>query len=68
MLGGIRVDAPIPGDLVAFRYGRSKSAFHIGVYMGGGMFIHAKNHSADTVLETVNGFAKNGITVVYVRY
>lgn len=68
MREGIRVDAPIPGDLVAFKYGRSKSAFHIGVYMGGGMFIHAKNHSADTVLETVDGFARNGITVVYIRY
>jgi len=65
---GLKVDAPIPGDLVAFKYGRSKSAFHIGVYMGGGLFIHAKNHSADTVLERVEDFASKNITVVYIRY
>lgn len=68
MLGGERVDAPIPGDLVAFKYGRSKSAFHIGVYMGGGMFIHAKNYSADTVMERVEDFATKNITVAYIRY
>lgn len=68
MRGGVKVDAPIPGDLVAFSYGRSKSAFHIGVYMGGGMFIHAKNHSADTVLERVDHFASKNITVAYIRY
>jgi cell wall-associated NlpC family hydrolase len=68
MREGEVVDAPIPGDLVAFKYKKSNSAFHIGVYLGSGLFIHAKNYSADTVLETVEGFAKNGITVVYVRY
>lgn len=68
MRGGIKVDAPIPGDLVAFKYGRNKDAFHIGVYMGGGMFIHSKNYSADTVLERVEDFASKNITVVYIRY
>ncbi len=68
MRGGIKVDAPIPGDLVAFKYGRNKDAFHIGVYMGGGMFIHSKNSRADTVLERVEDFASKNITVVYIRY
>jgi cell wall-associated NlpC family hydrolase len=68
MREGEIVDAPIPGDLVAFKYRKSSGAFHIGVYVGSGLFIHAKNHSADTVLESVENFAKNGITVVYVRY
>ena len=65
---GLKVDAPIPGDLVAFKYGRNKDAFHIGVYMGGGMFIHSKNSRADTVLERVEDFASKNITVVYIRY
>ena len=65
---GVKVDAPIPGDLVAFKYERSKSAFHIGVYMGGGMFIHSKNPSADTVMERVDDFASKNITVAYIRY
>lgn len=62
------VDAPIPGDIVAFSYARSGSTFHVGIYMGGGMFIHAKNHAADTVMESVDGFAKNNIKVAYIRY
>lgn len=65
---GLKVDAPIPGDLVAFKYGRNKSAFHIGVYVGGGMFIHAKNFRADTVMERVEDFASKNITVAYIRY
>jgi peptidoglycan DL-endopeptidase CwlO len=62
------VDAPIPGDIVAFSYARSGSTFHVGIYMGGGLFIHAKNHAADTVMESVDGFAKNNIKVAYIRY
>jgi cell wall-associated NlpC family hydrolase len=65
---GTIVDAPIPGDIVAFTYARSNSAFHVGIYMGGGLFIHSKNHATDTVLETVDGFAKNNIKVAYIRY
>ena len=65
---GLKVDAPIPGDLVAFKYGKSKSAFHIGVYVGGGLFIHSKNAKADTVLERVEDFASKNITVAYIRY
>ena len=65
---GTIVDAPIPGDIVAFTYARSSSAFHVGIYMGGGLFIHSKNHATDTVLETVDGFAKNSIKVAYIRY
>ena len=68
MREGEIVDAPIPGDLVAFKYNRSRTAFHIGVYVGTGMFIHAKNYSADTVLERVDDFASKNITVVYIRY
>ena len=67
-LGGTQVDAPIPGDLVAFSYGNRKEAFHIGVYVGSGMFIHAKNPNADTVLENLDSFVKNNITVAYIRY
>jgi cell wall-associated NlpC family hydrolase len=62
------VDAPIPGDIVAFSYARSGSTFHVGIYMGSGLFIHSKNHSADTVMESVDGFAKNNIKVAYIRY
>lgn len=65
---GTIVDAPIPGDIVAFSYAKSGSTFHVGIYMGGGLFIHSKNHAADTVMESVDGFAKNNIKVAYIRY
>jgi len=66
--GGEIVDAPIPGDIVAFSYPNSSGSFHVGIYVGSDMFIHAKNFSSDTVLETVSGFAKNNIKVAYIRY
>jgi cell wall-associated NlpC family hydrolase len=66
--GGTEVDAPIPGDIVAFTYNGSKSAYHVAIYVGGGYMIHAKNQREDTVLETVKGFAKKTSKVAYIRY
>tara|TARA_B110000503_G_C6985862_1_gene345223 strand:+ start:30 stop:695 length:666 start_codon:yes stop_codon:yes gene_type:complete len=63
------VDAPIPGDLVAFqRYGSSEY-FHIGVYVGGGMMIHAANPAKDTSFQQVQSFAESeNSKVAYIRY
>lgn len=66
--GGTEVDTPIPGDIVAFTYKGSKSSYHVGIYVGGGFMIHAKNQREGTVLETVNGFAKKTSKVAYIRY
>lgn len=66
--GGEKVDAPIPGDIVAFTYNGSKSAYHVGIYVGGGYMIHAKNRGEDTVLELVNKFAGKNSKVAYIRY
>lgn len=64
------VDAPIAGDLVAFqKKGASASYFHIGVYVGGGMMIHASNPEKDTNLQTVDSFAESeNSRVVYIRF
>ena len=66
--GGRVVDAPIPGDIVAFTYNGSKNAYHVGIYVGGGLMIHAKNRGEDTVLESVNKFAGKNNKVAYIRY
>jgi hypothetical protein len=66
--GGKVVDAPIPGDIVAFTYKGSKSAYHVGIYVGGGFMIHAKNRGEDTVLESVDKFAGKNNKVAYIRY
>lgn len=64
------VDAPIAGDLVAFqKKGASATYFHIGVYIGGGMMIHASNPEKDTNLQLVQEFADSeNSRVVYIRY
>jgi cell wall-associated NlpC family hydrolase len=66
--GGKVVDAPIPGDIVAFTYNGSKNAYHVGIYVGGGFMIHAKNRGEDTVLESVTKFAAKNSKVAYIRY
>ena len=66
--GGTKVENPIPGDIVAFTYKGSKSAYHVGIYVGGGFMIHAKNRGEDTVLELVDRFANKTSKVAYIRY
>lgn len=34
-----------PGDLVFFRYNTSKAASHVGIYIGGGQFVHASTNT-----------------------
>ena len=34
-----------PGDLVFFKYNTSKAASHVGIYIGGGQFIHASTNT-----------------------
>jgi cell wall-associated NlpC family hydrolase len=66
---GTIVDAPIPGDIVAFTYKNQKNAYHVGIYIGAGMMIHSINPKRDTVLESIDSFSRNDTsTVAYIRY
>lgn len=66
---GTRTTNPMPGDIVAFHYGKNKSSFHTGIYLGNGQFIHAYRLGMRTVIDSVeevsdgNGNAK----VTYTR-
>ena len=66
---GTRTTNPMPGDIVAFHYGNSKSSFHTGIYLGNGKFIHSYRLGMRTVIDSVeevsegNGNAK----VTYTR-
>jgi cell wall-associated NlpC family hydrolase len=50
---GTRTTNPMPGDIVAFHHGKSKSSFHTGIYLGDGKFIHAYRHGMRTVIDSV---------------
>lgn len=66
---GELVDAPIPGDLVAFIHNGYQNAYHIGVYIGGGLVIHALNPNRGTTMDNIKIFAeKENSRVEYIRY
>lgn len=64
---GLLVDAPKVGDIVAFTYKNSKSAYHVGIYIGNGKMIHARQKGQGTVIESVATFAGKYSEVTYTR-
>ncbi len=64
---GLLVDDPKVGDIVAFTYKNSKSAYHVGIYIGDGKMIHARRKGEGTVIESVATFAGNYSKVTYTR-
>ena len=68
-LGGTKIVDPIAGDLVSFQKQGDSDYFHIGVYIGGGLMVHASNPEKDTNIQSVSEFADaENSQVVYVRY
>lgn len=65
---GYYVDTPQIGDLVAFKHLNSKKYFHVGIYAGNGMVIHAKKPGTRTErIELSDGwFAKSEISFIRV--
>lgn len=43
----------LPGDLVFFRYNTSYPASHVGIYIGGGQFIHASTNNYKVRIDTL---------------
>jgi cell wall-associated NlpC family hydrolase len=64
---GTKVKHPKVGDIVAFYYPGSKSAYHVGIYLGNGEMINAPKPGKSTTIEPVNNHRLAGSTIRYVR-
>lgn len=58
---GIKVsfDQLQPGDLVFFKYQTTKAASHVGIYLGGGQFIHASTNEYQVRISSLSGHYAN---------
>jgi cell wall-associated NlpC family hydrolase len=64
-LAGKLTDDPQPGDIVSFTYNGSKSAYHVGIYLGEGKMIHAPRPGVSTQIESVKHFAQGYSKIAY---
>ena len=65
---GKKVKDPKRGDLVIFKYSNSKTAYHVGVYIGDGLMIHAPRKGEVTRIESVTQFGGKYSKISYVRF
>ena len=65
---GFYVDTPQIGDIVAFKHLNSKKYYHVGIYAGDGMVIHAKKPGTRTEkIELTDGwFSQSEISFIRV--
>jgi hypothetical protein len=62
---GTETDDPKPGDIVVFKYKGYNDAYHVGVYIGNGMMIHAPKHGHLTRIEDISTFGGKYSNVTY---
>ncbi len=65
---GNKTSNPKPGDLVVFKYNGSKSAYHVGIYVGNGEMIHAPRKGEVTRIESVKQFGGNYSKISYISF
>ena len=64
---GYQVKTPTVGDIVVFTYKGYSSAYHVGIYIGNGLMIHAPEKGQRTRIESVDHFAGHWSKVTYRR-
>lgn len=65
---GKRVSTPVPGDVVAYFYPGSTSAYHVGIYLGNDKMINAPRPGTRTAIEPVHTYRLKGSQIRYVRF
>lgn len=60
-------DSPELGDIVAFSHKGYDTAYHNGIYVGEGMFIHAPKVGALTKISSIADYAGEHSTISYTR-
>ena len=64
---GSFIDSPELGDIVAFSHKGYDSAYHNGIYVGEGMFIHAPKVGALTKISSIADYAGEHSNISYTR-
>lgn len=64
---GEKISSPLRGDLVVFKYKNSRRVYHVGVYTGQDLMIHAPREGQKTREESISDFAGNHSIIEYVR-
>jgi cell wall-associated NlpC family hydrolase len=67
MLSGNLVDEPLPGDIVSFTSSNGKAAYHNGIYIGDGFYIHAPRPGVKTKISNLSSYGENYPGIVFTR-
>jgi cell wall-associated NlpC family hydrolase len=63
---GKRVGEPKRGDIIAFAYKGSTEFYHVAIYLGEGLMLHADRSSKTTVIEPVANYKTSQIRFIRV--
>lgn len=58
MNSGEIITSPSVGDIVSFSNNGGKTAYHNGIYIGGGLYIHAPKPGVRTTVASINSLPK----------
>lgn len=61
---GKRVSKPKRGDIIAFAYKGSTDFYHVAIYLGQGLMLHADRSNHTTIIEPVNNYVTSQIRYI----
>jgi cell wall-associated NlpC family hydrolase len=67
MLSGNLVQDPLPGDIVSFTSSSGKVAYHNGIYIGDGFYIHSPKPGVKTKVSHLSSYGPDYPGIVFTR-